>query len=81
MTCAAHSNATAEEVHAAADRGLTQITHLFNAQSPLHHRRPGVPGAGLADERIIVQAIADGCTCTRMRCASRRSARARRAWR
>lgn len=60
VTCAAHSNATAEEVHAAADRGLTQITHLFNAQSPLHHRRPGVPGAGLADERIIVQAIADG---------------------
>ena len=60
VTCAAHSNATAEEVHAAADRGLTQITHLFNAQSPLHHRKPGVPGAGLADERIIVQAIADG---------------------
>lgn len=45
---------------AAADRGLTQITHLFNAQSPLHHRRPGVPGAGLADDRIIVQVIADG---------------------
>ena len=60
VTCAAHSNATAEEVHAAADRGLTQITHLFNAQSPLHHRKPGVPGAGLADERIIVQTIADG---------------------
>ena len=47
-------------MHAAADRGLTQITHLFNAQSPLHHRRPGVPGAGLADDRIIVQVIADG---------------------
>ena len=60
VTCAAHSDATAEDVHAAADRGLTQITHLFNAQSPLHHRRPGVPGAGLADDRIIVQIIADG---------------------
>ena len=60
VTCAAHSDATAEDVHAAADRGLTQITHLFNAQSPLHHRRPGVPGAGLADDRIIVQVIADG---------------------
>ena len=60
VTCAAHSNATAEDVHAAADRGLTQITHLFNAQSPLHHRKPGVPGAGLADDRIIVQVIADG---------------------
>lgn len=60
VTCAAHSDATAEDVHAAADKGLTQITHLFNAQSPLHHRRPGVPGAGLADDRIIVQVIADG---------------------
>lgn len=60
VTCAAHSGASAEDVHAAADRGLTQITHLFNAQSPLHHRRPGVPGAGLADDRIIVQVIADG---------------------
>ena len=60
VTCAAHSDATAEEVHAAAEAGLTQITHLFNAQSPLHHRKPGVPGAGLADDRIAVQVIADG---------------------
>ena len=60
VTCAAHSQAKAEHVHAAADAGLTQITHLFNAQSPLHHREPGVPGAGLADDRIVVQVIADG---------------------
>ena len=60
VTCAAHSQAKAADVHAAADAGLSQITHLFNAQSPLHHREPGVPGAGLADERILVQVIADG---------------------
>ncbi len=60
VTCAAHTNALAEHVHAAADVGLTQITHLFNAQTPLHHREPGVPGAGLSDDRIVVQAIADG---------------------
>lgn len=60
VTCAAHSQATAEHVHAAADAGLTQITHLFNAQTPLHHREPGVPGAGLSDDRIVVQVIADG---------------------
>ena len=60
VTCAAHSGATAEEVHAAADAGLSEITHLFNAQTPLHHRKPGVPGAGLADGRILVQVIADG---------------------
>ncbi|MBQ7486624.1 MAG: N-acetylglucosamine-6-phosphate deacetylase [Clostridia bacterium] len=60
VTCAAHSGAKAADVHAAADAGLTQITHLFNAQTPLHHREPGVPGAGLADDRIAVQIIADG---------------------
>ena len=60
VTCAAHSNATAQQIHAAADLGLTQITHLFNAQSPLHHREPGIPGAGLSDDRILVQVIADG---------------------
>ena len=60
VTCAAHSGASAAQVHAAADAGLTMITHIFNAQSPLHHREPGVPGAGLADDRITVQMIADG---------------------
>ena len=60
VTCAAHTGAKAADIHAAADVGLTQITHLFNAQTPLHHREPGVPGAGLADERILVQVIADG---------------------
>lgn len=60
VTCAAHSGATAADIHEAANAGLTQITHLFNAQTPLHHREPGVPGAGLADERILVQVIADG---------------------
>ena len=30
------------------------------AVKPLHHREPGVPGAGLADDRLAVQVIADG---------------------
>lgn len=60
VACAAHSGALAADIHAAADAGLSQITHLFNAQTPLHHREPGVPGAGLADDRLIVQVIADG---------------------
>ena len=55
----AHSAATAEQLHEAADWGLSQVTHLFNAQTPLHHRQPGIPGAALTDARVAVQVIAD----------------------
>ncbi len=55
-----HTNATAEQVHAAADTGATHVTHTFNAQSPLNHRAPGVPGAALTDERLYTEFIADG---------------------
>ncbi len=55
-----HSAATAEEVHRAADAGATHVTHTFNAQSPLHHRAPGVPGAALVDDRLYTEFIADG---------------------
>ncbi len=58
--CAAHSAATAEQLHAAADAGLAQVSHLFNAQPPFHHRAPGMAGAALADGRILAQVIADG---------------------
>lgn len=57
---AGHTNATAEEVHHAADLGLNHITHTFNAQPALHHRKPGVPGAALADPRLYTEAICDG---------------------
>lgn len=54
-----HSDATAEQVSAAADAGATLITHLFNAQRGLHHREPGVAGVGLADPRFRLGLIAD----------------------
>jgi N-acetylglucosamine-6-phosphate deacetylase len=54
-----HSDATAAQVSAAADAGASMITHLFNAQRGLHHREPGVPGAGLADPRLRLGLIAD----------------------
>ena len=43
-----HTDATYEETMKAINCGATQITHLFNAQTGLHHRKPGVVGAGLA---------------------------------
>jgi len=55
-----HSDATCEQTHLAADYGATHVTHLFNAQTPLHHRDPGVPGATLVDSRLYAEIIADG---------------------
>lgn len=55
-----HTNATAEEVHAAAQCGASHVTHTFNAQSPLNHRSPGVPGAAMVDPRLACEVISDG---------------------
>lgn len=55
-----HTEATAELTHQAAGWGATHITHTFNAQTPLSHRAPGMPGAALTDDRYYCQFIADG---------------------
>ncbi len=55
-----HSDATADQVRAAADAGARCVTHLFNAMSPLLHRAPGVVGAALDDGRLWGGIIADG---------------------
>jgi N-acetylglucosamine-6-phosphate deacetylase len=54
-----HSDATAHQVSKAAMCGATMVTHLFNAQRPLHHREPGVVGQALADSRLSSSLIAD----------------------
>jgi len=55
-----HSNATAAEAALAFDRGVRTVTHLFNAMPPFSHRDPGLAGAALARDDIIVQLILDG---------------------
>jgi N-acetylglucosamine-6-phosphate deacetylase len=55
-----HSDASAEQANAAFDRGVRTVTHVFNAMRPLHHRNPGLVGAALAREDVIVQMILDG---------------------
>jgi N-acetylglucosamine-6-phosphate deacetylase len=55
-----HTDATAEEAVHAFDRGALAVTHLFNAMRPFHHRDPGLAGAALAREDVIVQIILDG---------------------
>ncbi|AIQ37648.1 N-acetylglucosamine-6-phosphate deacetylase [Paenibacillus sp. FSL R5-0345] len=55
-----HTDASFEEVIAAADAGLNQAVHMFNAMTPLHHRKPGAAGAVMFDKRIRAEIIADG---------------------
>lgn len=54
-----HSDATDVIVRAAVDAGATLVTHLYNAQRPLHHRDPGVVGAALGDPRLTLGMIVD----------------------
>jgi len=54
-----HTDATARQMDEAAGRGARMVTHLFNAQRPLHHREPGVVGEALTDPRLTCGLIAD----------------------
>src|SRR5262249_53214017 len=57
---AGHTNATADEAHAAFDGGVTTVSHIFNAMRPFTQRDPGVSGAALARPDVFVQMIVDG---------------------
>jgi len=54
-----HTRASYDEVCRAVDLGATQVTHLFNAMDPLHHREPGAVGAALTLDALSCQLIAD----------------------
>ncbi len=55
-----HTDATAAQANEAFDRGARSVTHLFNAMRPFMHRDPGIVGAALAREDIVVSIILDG---------------------
>lgn len=55
-----HTNADYRTMMAAIAAGLTGITHLFNAMSPLGSREPGVVGAALESDRTWCGIIVDG---------------------
>jgi N-acetylglucosamine-6-phosphate deacetylase len=55
-----HTDATAEEAEAAFDRGALAVTHLFNAMRPFRHRDPGIAGAALVRDDVVIQLILDG---------------------
>jgi N-acetylglucosamine-6-phosphate deacetylase len=55
-----HSDATAAQANRAFDRGARSVTHLFNAMRPFLHRDPGIVGAALSRDDVIVSVIVDG---------------------
>jgi N-acetylglucosamine-6-phosphate deacetylase len=54
-----HSNTDYETASSALNGLFTHVTHTFNAQSPLHHRDPGVVGAVLSSDKITAELIGD----------------------
>lgn len=54
----AHTNATYEEAKLAIKFGASNITHLFNAMTPLNHREMGVVGAALTSD-VYCEIICD----------------------
>jgi N-acetylglucosamine-6-phosphate deacetylase len=56
---AGHTAASYEEMAAAVRRGLSQVTHCFNAMTGLGHRLPGTVGAALSLSEISCELIAD----------------------
>ena len=55
-----HTDATYEEALRGIEAGASLATHVFNAMRPLAQRDPGVIGALLEHDDVIVDAIADG---------------------
>lgn len=55
-----HSDGSYDAVRAAAEAGATIVTHLFNAQSQLTSREPGVVGAAFDLGSLHAGLIADG---------------------
>lgn len=57
---AGHSNATYEQAKIGFANGITAVTHLYNAMSPLQHRQPGLVGAAIDDAKAMASIIPDG---------------------
>ena len=56
---AGHSDSSFNDVKAAIDKGLTNVTHMHNAMSPHHHRHPGIVTAGFNFDELYTEFICD----------------------
>ncbi|CQR46363.1 N-acetylglucosamine-6-phosphate deacetylase [Paraliobacillus sp. PM-2] len=57
---AGHTDAGIEEMKLAVSQGVSQVTHIANAMTGIHHRDIGVVGATLLLDQIKAELIADG---------------------
>jgi len=57
---AGHTAADATTFRRALDEGLTGVTHLFNAMTPISARAPGIAGVAFDDARVFASLICDG---------------------
>ncbi|GEK81618.1 N-acetylglucosamine-6-phosphate deacetylase [Agrococcus baldri] len=60
LVAVGHTGADTATARAAFDAGATLLTHACNGMPPMHHRAPGPLAAALLDERVTLEAIADG---------------------
>ena len=60
IVSAGHSNATYLQAMQAFDEGISTVTHLYNAMSPLQHREPGLVGASMDHHSVMASIIPDG---------------------
>ena len=54
-----HSDCTYELAKQTISNGAKQITHIFNALRPIHHREPSVLTAALTENDVAVEIISD----------------------
>jgi N-acetylglucosamine-6-phosphate deacetylase len=60
IVCAGHSAASYVQTCEALDAGVSGVTHLYNAMTPLQSREPGMVGAAIENEDCWFGIIADG---------------------
>jgi len=55
-----HSAADYDIAMLSFEKGITHVTHLFNAMNGIHHRSPGAAGAVLDNDSVMAEIICDG---------------------
>lgn len=60
---AGHSTLTCKQAQYYFSKGITLVTHLYNAMTQFGHREPGLVGAVFQDENVFAPIILDGQHC------------------